>query len=254
VTGSIPVAHDGANIARLRSMAALAAVELVEPGMVVGLGGGATAAIAVRGIGRRLATAALHGVVGVPCSLAVEQEARQAGIPLVSFQDRPTVDLTIDGADEVDPSLNLIKGGGGALLREKVVAQASRREVIIVDAGKLSRQLGTRHPLPLEVLPFGWMSQVAFVKRLRGRAALWRDATGAPRLTDQSNFVLMCDFGPIARPEELAQSLAQRAGIIEHGLFVGVASEVLVGTANGVLRLLPGLADQNLRMERSLWN
>ena len=141
---------------------------------------------------------------------------------------RSAIDLTIDGADEVDPQLDLIKGGGGALLREKIVAQASRREIIVVDESKLSPVLGTRWALPIEVIPFGWRSQARFIEALGGRVVVRQDGHGAPFRTDQGNIILDCAFGPIARLQELAQRLAARAGIVEHGLFLGIATDLIV--------------------------
>jgi ribose 5-phosphate isomerase A len=144
------------------------------------------------------------------------------------------IDLTIDGADEVDPALNLIKGGGGALFREKIVAQASRRLVIVVDESKLSPNLGEKHSLPVEVARFGWKSQERFVAALGGHPVLRPGTGGHPYETDQGNWILDCAFGPIADPVELAMRLAARAGIVEHGLFCALASEVIVAGDGGV--------------------
>ena len=142
------------------------AVEFVESGMIVGLGSGSTAIYAVREIARKLKQGELNGILGVPTSLEVEHQAAELGIPLTTLEDHPPVDLTIDGADEVDPQLDLIKGGGGALLREKILAQASQREIIVVDETKLSDNLGTRFALPVEVLPFGWAPEADYLKSL----------------------------------------------------------------------------------------
>jgi ribose 5-phosphate isomerase A len=214
--------------AQLKRQAAERAVEFVRPGMILGLGAGSTAVFAVRRIGALLKEGALRDVAGVPCSRQVAAEAERAGIPLVALEDRPDIDLTIDGADEVDPDLNLIKGGGGALLREKIVAQASAREIIVVDEQKLSPVLGTRWAVPMEVVPFGWRSQARFVESLGGRVALRQDGAGGPYRTDQSNFILDCAFGPIRDPSRLAAQLAGRAGIVEHGLFLGMATDLIV--------------------------
>ena len=219
--------------AQLKRQAAERAVEFVQPGMVLGLGAGSTAVFAVRRIGALLREGALRDVAGVPCSREVAAEAERAGVPLVALEDRPDIDLTIDGADEVDPELNLIKGGGGALLREKIVAQASGREIIVVDEEKLSPVLGTRWAVPMEVVPFGWRSQARFVEALGGRVAL-RQGGGAPYRTDQENFILDCAFGPIRDPAGLAARLSGRAGIVEHGLFLGLATDLIVAGAGGV--------------------
>jgi ribose 5-phosphate isomerase A len=220
--------------AQLKQQAAERAVDFVRPGMVLGLGAGSTAVFAVRRIGALLGQGKLRDIVGVPCSRQVVAEAERVGIPLAAFEDRPDIDLTIDGADEVDPDLNLIKGGGGALLHEKIVAQASAREIIVVDDQKLSPVLGTRWALPVEVIPFGWRSQARFVEELGGRVALRQHSQGGPYRTDQDNFILDCAFGPIADPAGLAARLGARAGIVEHGLFLGLATDLIVAGDAGV--------------------
>lgn len=218
----------------LKRLAAERAVELIEPGMVVGLGVGSTAIYAVRRLGALLQNGALHTIVGVPCAARVEAEALRLGIPLATLDERPELDLTIDGADEVDPHMNLIKGGGGALLREKMVAQASRREVIVVDAAKLSPALGSSFALPVESVQFGWGATARFLASLGATVSLRRAPDGAPYLTDQGNFILDCAFGPIADPEALAATLERRAGIVEHGLFLGLATDLFVASADGI--------------------
>lgn len=217
--------------------AAEEAVKLVQSGMVVGLGHGSTARYALLRIAALLRSGELRGVRGVPCSRAVEREAAELGIPLTTLEEHPVLDLTIDGADEVDPDLNLIKGGGGALLREKIVAQASRREAIVVDEGKLSPALGTRSPVPVEVLPFGWRTHVPFLAGLGAEVVLRRGADGAPVRTDQGNFVLDCHFGPIRDPHALARELGARAGILGHGLFLGLATDLFVAGPRGIRHL-----------------
>lgn len=217
-----------------KRMAARRAVELVEDGMVVGLGGGSTAALAIELLATLVRLGRLTGVTGVPCAESVARLARRLGIPLTSLEEHPLIDLTIDGADEVDPSLRLIKGAGGALLREKIVAQASSRLVIVVDDSKLSPALGAKRALPLEVLPFGWSSQSRYLESLGGRPRLRRDESSAPLLTDNGNYLIECDFGPMADPEHLATLLEKRAGIIEHGLFLGLATDVIVAGPAGI--------------------
>ncbi len=221
----------------LKQQAAWYAVGLVESGMVVGLGHGSTAFFAVRCIAQRLHEGRLRDIRGVPCSLHVEEEARRLGIPLIGLDECQAVDLTIDGADEVDPHLDLIKGAGGALLREKIVAQASRRQVIVVDESKLSPVLGTRFPVPVEVVPFGWRLQAAYLQSLGGAPALRQSVNGAPFRTDQGNLILDCHFGPIAQPAQLAASLDARAGIVAHGLFLGLTTDVIVAGEEGVRHL-----------------
>jgi ribose 5-phosphate isomerase A len=218
----------------LKRRAAEAAVELVRPGMVIGLGHGSTARYALLRLAELVKAGTLWDLVGVPCSTQVEGEARRLGIPLTTLDEHPELDLTIDGADEVDPELNLIKGGGGALLREKIVAQASRREVIVVDEGKLSPALGTRSPVPVEVVPFGWKTQARYLEALGAQVALRAGPDGAPARTDQGNLILDCRFGPIAQPEALARRLEGRAGIVGHGLFLGLATDLIVAGRDGV--------------------
>jgi len=216
------------DVGQLKKLAAERAVELVASGMVVGLGHGSTASFALQRIAALLKTGALKDIIGVPCSLRVEEEARGLGIPLGTLEDQPIIDVTIDGADEVDPNLDLIKGGGGALLREKIVAQASRREVIVVVESKLSPALGTRWPVPVEVIPFGWQSQISFLESLGARVKERQTPDGTRFLTDHGNLVLDCDFGPISDPERIASSLEARTGIVEHGLFLKLATDVIV--------------------------
>ena len=214
--------------------AAERAAALIESGMVVGLGTGSTAIFATRRLAELLKAGAVRDVTGIPTSRATEAEARALGIPLMPEEMPRDIDLTIDGADEVDPALNLIKGGGGALFREKIVAQASRRVVIVVDESKLSPNLGTKHSLPVEVAQFGWKSQERFIGALGGKPVLRPGTGGMPYETDQGNWILDCEFGPIADPIELALGLAARAGIVEHGLFCSLASEVIVAGQGGI--------------------
>jgi ribose 5-phosphate isomerase A len=221
-------------IALYKKQAALRAVEFITSGMVIGLGFGSTAAFAVQAVGELIQAGKLRDIVAVLCSAEMEPEARRLGIPLTTMEDHPTIQLTIDGADEVDPQLNLIKGGGGALLREKIVAQASQREIIVVDETKLSSRLGIHHRVPVEVAPFGWKSQQLFLEAMGVRVVVRKAADGAFFLTDQKNLILDCDVGPIADPVELANVLSRRAGIVEHGLFMGLASDLIVAGKDGV--------------------
>jgi ribose 5-phosphate isomerase A len=215
------------------------AVTFVESGMTVGLGTGSTAIWATRRISQLLRMGQLRDVTGYATSRAVWTEAEQEGISMLAEELPRELDLTIDGADEVDPLLNLIKGGGGALLREKIVAQASQRVIIVVAEGKLSPCLGTKHPLPVEVLPFGWQSQLRFLQSLGGQVVVRHNQDGTPYRSDQGNLILDCDFGQINRPSDLAAQLSTRAGIVEHGLFLNLATEVIVGGRTGVRHLLP---------------
>lgn len=220
--------------ARHKQSAAERAVELVESGMIVGLGSGSTASFAVRRIGALLHAGALRNLLGVPTSAATEREARRLGIPIAGADWHRAIDVTIDGADEVDPDLDLIKGGGGALLREKIVAQASRRTIIVIDATKLSPILGTLRAVPVEVIAFGWQSQARFLESCGAQVSVRSGPDGAPLATDQGNLILDCAFGPIARPAELAVALGARAGVVGHGLFLGLATDVIVAGAAGI--------------------
>ncbi|MBA3915916.1 MAG: ribose-5-phosphate isomerase RpiA [Acidobacteriales bacterium] len=213
------------------------AVQYVQSGMAVGLGTGSTAVFATRAIGARLRSGRLQDIVAFATSKATYAEASRNGIPLLPDNLPRALDLTIDGADEVDPQLNLIKGGGGALLREKLVAQATAREIIVVDESKLSPCLGTHFALPLEVLPYGWKSQQRFLEALGAKIKVRLTPAGGECRTDQGNLLLDCDFGPIADAYSLAQKLEARAGIVEHGLFLGLTQMVVVSGPGGTREL-----------------
>jgi ribose 5-phosphate isomerase A len=221
----------------LKIQAARAAIDLIQSGMVIGLGHGSTVEHAVEALAKLLDRGAIKDIVAVACSKKTESMALQLGISLVDLNDRLVIDMTIDGADEVDPALNLIKGGGGALMREKIVAQASKREVIIVDETKLSDMLGTRQPVPIEVSPFGWRTQQSFVAGIGYTADLRQSIGGEPYQTDQGNFILDCTFGPIEDPAGLSRRLEARAGILEHGLFIELATDVIVASEKGLEHL-----------------
>lgn len=221
----------------LKQQAADQVLAYLRSGTIVGLGAGSTAILAVRGLAAKLISGELTDILGIPCSSVIEAEARRLGIPLTTLEDHPVVDLTFDGADEVDPALNLIKGGGGALLREKLVAQSSRREIIIVDESKLSPALGTHWAVPVEVIRFGWRTQAAYLEGLGARPTLRLDGDGVPFVTDQGNYILDSTFGPIADPVSLGARLDARTGIVCHGLFLGLATEVIVAGAAGITLL-----------------
>lgn len=228
------------NVSRLKQQAGEYAADFVESGMVVGLGHGSTALFALQRLSQLLREGRLRDVIGVPCSHQVEEDARRLDIPLTTLDEHPVIDMTIDGADEVDSHLNLIKGGGGALLREKIVAQASRREIIVVDESKLSPTLGTQWPVPVEVVPFGWRTQAAYLESLGARPVLRLNTDGTCFTTDQGNLVLDCHFGPIPDPAGLAARLNERAGIVEHGLFLGLATDIIVAAPQETRHLKRG--------------
>lgn len=208
--------------------------------MAVGLGTGSTARFAIDALARRV-----HGglrVVAIPTSERSGAQAREGGIPLVSFAERRRLDLTIDGADEIaQDSLALIKGRGGALLREKIVAAASDRLVIIADDRKLVAALGAATPVPVEVVSFGWETTAARIAALGGVPVLRVEAGGAPFRTDGGNLILDCGFGAIADPAALDRALSQVIGVIETGLFVGMAGLAIVAGTAGIARLQPRL-------------
>jgi ribose 5-phosphate isomerase A len=217
-----------------KRQAAEAAVTEVQSGMAVGLGTGSTAIFATRRIGELLQHGELRDLVGFATSEDTQREAEHLGIPMLSEDLPRSLDVTIDGADEVDPDLNLIKGGGGAHLREKIVAQASTRELIVVDETKLSPKLGTQHQLPVEVMEFGWSSQARYLESLGATITVRNGPDGQRFRTDQGNLILDCGFGPINDPSGLAAQLERRAGIVGHGLFLGLASAVVVAGPAGI--------------------
>ena len=221
------------DFSELKRQAGEYAATLVQSGMVCGLGSGSTAIFATRRIAERLRTGDLKDIAAIATSRATGRAARELGLPMLTDDMSSAIDLAIDGADEVDPSMNLIKGGGGALLREKIIAQATRREVIVVDERKLSPRLGTHWALPVEVLDFGWRSQARFLEGL-GAVVTPRMRAGDLFRTDQGNRILDSGFGPIADPAALAARLSARAGIAAHGLFIGLAHDLIVAGAGGV--------------------
>jgi len=221
-------------VERYKRQAAEHALQFVASGMVVGLGTGSTAIYATRRLAELLRDGRLHDVVGVPTSRATETAAAELRIPLLEHDLPREIDVTIDGADEVSPELHLIKGGGGALLREKIVAESSHLRVYVVDDSKLSAKLGVRRPVPVEVLQFGWRRQSEYLRGLGADVKLRLNSDGAPFLTDQGNLILDCAFGSIDDPVALAAAIDGRSGIVEHGLFVGLTSELIVAGADGL--------------------
>lgn len=219
---------------RYKIQAAHAAVDFVDSGMRVGLGTGSTAIWATRRIAELLHEQSLTGIAGFATSRATWVEANRLGIPMLADELDGELDVTIDGADEVDPQLDVIKGGGGALLREKIVAQVSRRYIVVVDETKLSPRLGTLFDLPVEVIAFGWHSQRQHIESLGAQIKVRLSRDGTPYRTDSGNMILDCHFGPISDASSLAEKLSHRAGIVEHGLFLGMTTDLIVAGPAGI--------------------
>ena len=216
---------------------ALEAVKHVEDAFVVGLGSGSTAAYAIKELGRLMNQEGLH-IMGVPSSSQAMMLAVGSGIPLTTLDEHPILDLAIDGADEVDKKLDMIKGGGGALTREKIVASAAKQVVIVTDETKLVEKLGTSFRVPVEVLPFALATTTAKIRELGGKPLL-RESKGkvGAVVTDNGNYIVDIDFGPIDNAEELNRRLKPIPGVIETGLFIGMADIVYLGKPNGIIRL-----------------
>lgn len=216
-------------MADAKEIAARSAVSRVQSGMIVGLGTGSTALIAVRLLAERIQQEGLR-VVGIPTSLATERAANELQIPLATLEAHPEIDLAFDGADQVDAKLCCIKGYGGALLREKIVARCASRFLVMVDPSKLSETLDK--PVPVEVLPFGLGAARAGLEALGGKPKL-RTANGAPVVTDNGNQIFDVDFGRIERPQDVAARIAALPGVIDHGLFVNLVTELHIGEPSG---------------------
>lgn len=227
----------GKTIEELKKEAGEKAAEYVESGMVIGLGTGSTAIHAVRAIGRMLKNGRLQNVLGIPTSEETRQEAERVGIPLTNFNENLIIDVTIDGADEIDPNFDLIKGLGGALLREKIVATASKAMIIVSDDRKIVDKLGTRAPVPVEVIPFAQHPVTAYLQSLGARPVLRMDReTGeSPILTDENNIILDCWFANgLDKPIEMGQAISAQPGVVEHGLFFKLATRAVIAAPNGI--------------------
>ena len=222
----------------LKEVAGRKAVELVQEGMIVGLGTGSTANYAIQALGERVASGL--NIQAISTSAATTQLAAEYGIDILTFEEEPVVDITIDGADEVDANLNLIKGMGGALVREKIVAAASTREIIVVDPSKLVNKLGTQSPLPVEVIPFGWPLAQRHLMEQNLRVELRKLPNGyEPFETDNGNFILDCYFPHgIDNPGTTETIINAIPGVVDNGLFVGLADLVIIGEEDGTCRLL----------------
>jgi ribose 5-phosphate isomerase A len=218
----------------LKKVAGEKAAEYVQNGMTLGLGTGSTVQYFVEKLGEMVGEGL--DVVGVPTSKRTEELARKVGVPLSTLEETPALDLTVDGADEVDPNLNLIKGMGGALLREKMVASSSREFIVIADDSKVVERLGTKSPLPVEVTQFGWTSVKEWIAKL-GSIPKRRMIEGNPYLTDNQNYLLECEFKGIDDPYALDASLHKLPGVVETGLFLDLTCRVIIGKESGVEEL-----------------
>ena len=214
--------------------AADAASKLIEDGMVVGLGSGSTAALFVSALARRIDEERLR-IVGIPTSEQTEHQARSLKIPLATFAEQSQIDLTVDGADEVQPgTLFLIKGHGGALLREKIVASTSKRMCVVADETKLVEAIGSLFAVPVEIVPFGWEATERKLKALGGNPSMRVNKDGKPYVTDGGHYIMNCAFGPMPNPKEVAHHLDHVVGVVEHGLFLGFATEAIVAGRDGL--------------------
>lgn len=220
-----------------KKRAALEAVKHVKDGDIIGLGSGSTAAYAIRQIGKKIELKGWR-ILGVPTSHQAFLLAVDCGIPMTSLVEHPKLDLTIDGADQIDADLNMIKGMGGALTREKIVSSASKRNIIVADETKLVKKLGINHPVPLEVLSLATTTVMSKIRKMGGKPVL-REGKGkvGPVVTDNGNFIIDVGFGTIKNPDELDKKLKCISGVIETGLFVEMADLIYIGTKTGVQKL-----------------
>ncbi len=215
---------------KLKQLAAEQAVEEVASGMIVGLGTGSTIYYALLKLGEKVRNGL--DIIGIPTSKQTEEIAAQQGIPLATLGEHPVIDLTIDGADEVNPTLDLIKGAGGALVREKIIAHASKQLIIIVDEGKLVEQLGSTFPVPVEVVPFGWGATQIALSQICQDSTLRSDF-----VSDNGNYILDCTFDGIADPVATELAINNLPGVVENGLFINRTDQVIIGAASGIQTL-----------------
>jgi ribose 5-phosphate isomerase A len=222
-----------------KEAAGRAAAKLVRDGDIVGLGTGSTAYFAVVALGERVKSGL--EIMGIPTSIATADLARKVGIPLTTLDEHPQIDITIDGADEIGPELNLIKGGGGALLREKVIASVSKKMVVVADSGKVVPALG-KFPLPVEIIPFARAVVERKLGSLGATCKLRLKPDGQPYVTDNGNHILDASFVRIGDPSALARSLSETPGVVEHGLFIGLAKLALIGKGDSIVEIRPKAA------------
>ena len=221
-------------IEELKRLASEKAVESVEDGMILGLGTGSTVEYSLRKLGTMVKEELK--IKGIPTSMHTKRIAKEEDIPLTTLEENPEIDLTIDGADEVDSKLNLIKGGAGALTREKIIAYHSKKVIIVVDDSKVVKALGIDFSLPVEVLKFGWTSTKKVLENFDCNVEM-RKIMGEPFITDNSNYVIDCEFERIDDPEQLEIDINSIPGVVENGLFIGLADDVIVGSKQGIKTL-----------------
>ncbi len=219
----------------------------VKSDMLIGLGEGSTAIFALQHLADLLKKKRLYNIKGIASSINIENKAKEHNIPLLPISEVLSIDITIDGADEVDPELNLIKGGGGALLREKEIAHKSKREIIVVDDSKLSKKLGTKWAVPIEIIPSSQESLTEYLSTLGAEPVLRKTISGEIYYTEHGNLIFDANFGPIDDLSSLSLSLSNRTGIVEHGLFLNLATDLIVGSEKGIEHITKKLSVKNRR-------
>jgi ribose 5-phosphate isomerase A len=219
----------------LKKLAGEEAVKYIKDGMIVGLGTGSTVEYTLRKLGKKVGEGL--NIQGIPTSIHTKRIANEENIPLTTLEENPEIDLTVDGADEVDSYLNLIKGGGGALTREKIIAFNSKKVIIVIDDSKVVKALGIDFPLPVEVIKFGWTSTKKTLEKFGCEVKLREIMENEPYITDNGNYILDCEFERIEDPEQLDADINLIPGIVETGLFIGLVDEVIVGSKQGVMTL-----------------
>ena len=219
----------------MKKLAAEKAIDYIKDGMILGLGTGSTVEYMLKKLGEKVKGGLK--VKGIPTSMHTRKVAKDYDIPITSLEENPEIDLTIDGADEVDSNLNLIKGGGGALTREKIIAFHSKKEIIIIDESKIVKALGIDFDLPVEVLKYGWTSTKKSIEEIFRCQAELRKIVNEPYITDNGNYILDCEFEKIENPEQLEIDINNIPGVVENGLFIGLVDEVIVGGKQGIVTL-----------------
>lgn len=218
----------------LKRIAGEKVVEFIRSGMIVGLGSGSSAYFALKKLGELITSGSLSDIKGIPTSTETEANAINFGIPLTDLSENQSIDITFDGADEVDKNLDLIKGGGGALLREKIIAQASKRNIIVIDESKISSKLGENWPVPIEVIPMAEKVEKKFLESIGAKTRIRKKDEGVNYITNEGNIIIDADFGIIGSNKELEEKLTVRAGIVETGLFIDLATDLICATRRGV--------------------